>query len=129
MRNCTAPMFPMAGFKPVSVEVGQVVFELICKELQYNPIGSVHGGIISSILDSVTGCTLYSNLPAGVGYTSQDMKSSFVRNINEETPGSKTSTKIIHRGKTTAWLKSELIDAEWKVYAHTVFTRMILKIP
>src|SRR4051812_44242351 len=46
------------------VEEGRVVFGMTAQEWHYNPIGSVHGGVISTLVDSALGCAVHSRLPA-----------------------------------------------------------------
>jgi uncharacterized protein (TIGR00369 family) len=53
-------------------------------ESHYNPIGSVHGGFFATVLDSMCGCAVHTTLPAGVGYTSLEIKVSFLRPITAE---------------------------------------------
>ncbi|AWM14826.1 PaaI family thioesterase [Flavobacterium sediminis] len=122
------PIFNTVDFKVISVEKGQVIFEFHPKEFHYNPVGSVHGGIVTTILDSAIGCSLLSTLPVKTTFTTLDLKINFVAKINTKTPVLKTHTKIIHQGKTTALLEADLIDNNGKVYAHTVSTCMILPI-
>jgi hypothetical protein len=55
----------------VSVDVGDVVLASIPDESVYNPIGTVHGGVAATLLDSAVACAVHSTLPAGVGYTTR----------------------------------------------------------
>lgn len=59
---------------PISIEKGKVSMGFLPQEYHYNPIGSVHGGVISTVLDSVMGCTVHSALPEGIAYTSLELK-------------------------------------------------------
>src|SRR5271166_65433 len=67
-----------------SVEAGTVTFRMQPKEYMYNPIGTVHGGAISTILDSAIGCAVHSTLPAGKGYTTLDLQVRFLRAVTLE---------------------------------------------
>ncbi|WP_121965211.1 PaaI family thioesterase [Myroides sp. N17-2] len=122
-----APIQKTISSRLVSVEKGQVVFELRGEEFHYNQIGTVHGGTISTILDSAIGCSLLSTLEVGESFTSLDLKVNFLRKITAESPALKTKTKIIHKGKTTAYLECELVDEEGKLYAHAVSNCMIFR--
>ena len=39
-------------------------------EFHYNPLGSVHGGVLSTLLDTAAGWTVHSVLPAPVPHSS-----------------------------------------------------------
>ena len=78
------PQPPIAGlmeFGITEVEPGRVVFTCAPDESAYNPIGAVHGGLICTLLDSVAGCALHSTLPQGKGYTSIEIKASYLKGV------------------------------------------------
>lgn len=56
------PIAATLDFHPLSLEAGKVIFEFQPQEFHYNPIGSIHGGVISTVLDTVMGCALHSKL-------------------------------------------------------------------
>ena len=56
------------GMSILEVGHGRAVFALDPAEWMYNPIGSVHGGVAATILDSCMGCAVHTTLPAAVGY-------------------------------------------------------------
>jgi uncharacterized protein (TIGR00369 family) len=109
------------------LEKGKVVFTFVPQEFHYNPIGAVHGGVITAILDSAMGCTLHSILPAGTGYTTLELKVNFLRGITVKTGVLKAVGKVINSGSRTALVEAQLVDDASKVYAHAVSTCMILK--
>ena len=41
----------------------------------------VHGGLVCTLLDSVTACAVHSTLPLGKGYTSIEIKVSYLRAV------------------------------------------------
>jgi len=122
-----APSLETIGATLVSVEKGQVVFEVQGAEFQYNPLGTVNGGVISTVLDFAIGCTLLSTLEIGETFTSLDLKVNFLRKITVDTPRLYTQTKMIHKGRTTAYLEAELRDQEGKLYAHAISNCMIFR--
>ena len=61
------------------VQAGQVTFRMRPEEFHYNPIGSVHGGVYATLLDSALGCAVHTMLPAGVGYTTLDLAVKYLR--------------------------------------------------
>src|SRR6476661_10947253 len=76
------PILATLGFELESVEPGRVVFTVDPAEYHYNPIGSVHGGVYATVLDSATGCAVHSTLPAGARYTSLDLSVKFLRGLD-----------------------------------------------
>ena len=56
------------GFRGVEFEHGRAVFEMEPGPEHYNPIGSVHGGVALTLLDSAMGCAVHTTArrPASV---------------------------------------------------------------
>jgi uncharacterized protein (TIGR00369 family) len=121
------PLLHALDLEVNSIEKGKAVFSFRPQEFHYNPIGTVHGGVITAILDSAMGCTLHSLLPAGTGYTTLELKVNFLKPVTMQ-PGRLMATgKIIHAGGRTALVEAQLTDEAGKVYAHAVSTCLILK--
>jgi uncharacterized protein (TIGR00369 family) len=57
------------GFTLVSVSPGEAVFEMAVGPHLLNPLGSVHGGVALTLIDSAAGCAVHTELPAGTGAT------------------------------------------------------------
>lgn len=121
------PLMHTLDFKVESMEKGKVVFSFQPQEFHYNPIGSVHGGVITAILDSAMGCSLHTLLDAGVGYTTLELKVNFLKAINIKTGVLHAVGKVIHSGNRSALVEAQLVDEAGKIYAHAVSTCMILK--
>jgi hypothetical protein len=64
-----APIAVLLGMSILQVERGRVVFGLDAGEHLYNPIGSVHGGVFCTLLDSAMGCAVHASLDRGQAYT------------------------------------------------------------
>lgn len=122
------PILETAGITMLSVEEGNVKFLIEPQEFQYNPIGSVHGGIITTILDSAIGCSLHTTLPKSMAYTTLEIKVNFIKKITHNTAPLHTETTIIHRGRSTALLETKLVDSGQSVYAHASSTCMIFNL-
>ena len=75
------PIASLVGMNPISVEPGDVVFSCLPDESVYNPIGVVHGGLVCTLLDTVAACAVHSTLPINVGYTSVEIKVSYLRPV------------------------------------------------
>ena len=49
------PIVNLMGMRPVAAEVGRVTFTCDPDGSHYNPIGTVHYGLVCTLLDSVLG--------------------------------------------------------------------------
>lgn len=112
----------------IDVEHGKVTFYFTPAEFHYNPIGSVHGGAISTVLDSAMGCTLHSLLPQGTAYTTLELKINFLRPITVKNGRLICAGKVIHLGSKTALVEAQIVDTDGKVYAHGVSTCIIMQL-
>lgn len=121
------PLLQTLGIERPELKEGEVTFSFAPQEYHYNPIGCVHGGVITAVLDSAMGCTLQSVLPAGVGYTTLELKTNFLKAVTSKIPRLWSTGKIIHSGKTTALVEADLRDEDGKVYAHATSTCMLIR--
>lgn len=121
-----APLARVLGFVLAEVESGRAVFEIEPMEFHYNPIGSVHGGVACTLLDSAMGCAVHTTLPAGTGYTTAELKVNLVRAITTATGLLRAEGKVIHRGGRIATAEGHLRDREGRLYAHGTTTCLIL---
>ena len=120
------PIAATLDFHPLSLEEGKVVFEFEPKEFHYNPIGSVHGGVITTILDTVMGCAVQSRLPKGVAYTTLELKINFIKAVTDKTGIMKAEGRLIHSGKNTAVAEARLKSETGTLYASGTCTCIIL---
>ncbi|GAA1709805.1 PaaI family thioesterase [Streptomyces yatensis] len=124
-----APVSATVGFSLDEVEKGRVVFSLVPGEEHYNPIGSVHGGIYATLLDSAAGCAVQSTLPPGLAYTSLDLTVKFLRRITVETGTVRAIGTVVSSGRQTALAQAQLVDATDRVLAHATSTCMLFPLP
>lgn len=120
VRDGRLPAPPIAvtlGFDLDLVEDGRAVFSLEPAEHHYNPIGSVHGGVFATLLDSATGCAVHSTLPVGVGYTSLDLDVKFLRGMSATTGRVTCEGRIVHRGRRVAHAEASITDGNGRLLA------------
>lgn len=132
LRDGSLPAAPVArtlDFAPVSVEPGSVVFEFTPAEFHYNPIGTVHGGVLSTLCDSACGCAVQSLLPAGTYYTSLDLSVKFLRPVTSGTSRMRCAGTVAHLGGRSALAEARLTDAAGTLYAHATSSCMIFRPP
>lgn len=113
----------------VEAEPGRAVFEGIPSDRFRNPLGTVHGGWMTTLLDSALGCAVHSTLKAGQGYTTVDLAVSFVRAVHQTTGKVRCEGKVIHVGGRVATAEARLVDAQGKLYAHGTTTCFVMQVP
>ena len=120
------PVLSTLDIQVGNIEKGSVTFVFNPQEFHYNPIGTVHGGVITTVLDSAMGCTLHSLLPAGTGYTTLELKVNFLKAVTMQSGQLNATGKVIHAGSRTALIEAQLTDSSGTVYAHAVSTCLII---
>jgi uncharacterized protein (TIGR00369 family) len=120
------PVGRLLGMRPVEGSPGRVVFALDVGEHLYNPIGSVHGGMLSTLLDSAISCAIQSTLPAGTGYTTVELKVNFIRAVTAETGELRCEGTVVHAGRKIATGEGRVTGADGKLYAHGTATCLIV---
>lgn len=121
------PIAQALGFRLAEADTGRVVFTGMPAEYHYNPIGVVHGGLAATLLDSAMGCAVHSTLPAGVGYTTLEIKVNYIRAITVQTGELRAEGTVIHAGSRTATAEGRLTGTDGKLYAHGTTTCLILR--
>ena len=121
------PISKLLGFKLKEAKTGRIAFELEPAEYHYNPIGMVHGGVASTVLDSAMGCAIHSTLPLGTGYSTVELKVNFVRPMSTKTGKVRCEASVIHTGGSIATAEAKLVDDAGTLYAHGTTTCMIFR--
>jgi uncharacterized protein (TIGR00369 family) len=121
------PIAVVMNFSIELLEEGRATFIGEPGEEHYNPIGVVHGGYASTILDSALGCSVHTTLPAGVGYTSQTLEVKYLRPITRDTGMVRAEAAVVHSGRRNAVSEAKLTAAEsGKLLATGTSTCLIL---
>ena len=120
------PIAELVGFDLVEVGEGRASFELDPAERHYNPLGTVHGGIAATLLDSAMGCAVHTTLNEGEAYTTLELKVNYVRAITEATGRVVATGSVIHRGGRVATAEARLTDADGRLLAHGTSTCLIM---
>ena len=128
----TVPPPPIAvalGFSIVEIARGRAVFAMEPQEWMYNPIGSVHGGIAATILDSCMGCAVHTTLEAGEGYSTTDLQVRYLRAMRAGAGRVLAAGRVVHAGRRTATAEGRLFleRDETVLYGHASTGCVILR--
>ena len=119
------PIGHLLGMRVVDVEHGRAVFTLTPDESMYNPIGVVHGGIVCTLLDSALGCALHTTLPAGKGYTSVEIKVSYLKAVRPSSGLLTATGRVVRVGSRVGFTEGEVVDASGAVVATATSTLLV----
>jgi uncharacterized protein (TIGR00369 family) len=119
------PIMRTLGIEALDVGEGWIRFGMVPQEMHYNPLGTVHGGVLATLLDSATGCAVHSVLPAGFGYTSMDLTTKYLRPVTADTGKVIATGTLLSRGSRTALAEAKLTDARDRLLAHATSTCLI----
>jgi uncharacterized protein (TIGR00369 family) len=119
------PVMDTLGMTDMRAERGRVLVEMPAAGFHYNPLGSVHGGVISTMLDTAAGCAVHSTMAVGEFYTSLDLTVKFLRPVTVESGLLTCEGSVIQRGRRTALAQAQLSDAAGRLVAHATSSCMI----
>ena len=120
-----APIAETIGMDGFGGEPGAIYVELLPEHRHYNPLGTVHGGVISTLLDTAAGCSVHSTLAPGESYTSLDLTVKFLRPVTADSGRLRCEGSVVSRGRRTALAQAQLFDASRRLVAHATSTCMI----
>jgi uncharacterized protein (TIGR00369 family) len=121
----TSPIAKLMNIEGVSASDGEVLFRCTPDESTYNPLGLVHGGLVCTLLDSVAGCAVHTTLPAGVGYTSIEIKVSYMRPVSAGTTLTARGW-VTKRGRRVSFADAEAVDEDGRKVATAASSCLIL---
>ena len=123
------PIAVLMRMGPTEIAKGRAVFEGSPGEEHYNPIGSVHGGYASTLLDSALGCAVQTTLPAGAIYSTLSLEVKLVRPITRDTGTVRVEAEVVHRGRRQSTATARLTSAATgKLLAHGSTTCLITEL-
>lgn len=112
------PAAELVGFAPSYVMPGRVVFAYEPREEHYNTLGAVHGGILTTVLDTVMGCAVHSKLDVGVAPVTIELKTSFVHPVRLGSGILRAEGNVVHPGSRVATAEARLEGEDGTLYAH-----------
>jgi len=120
------PIAALLGMAVEEVGDGFATFTLEPDERMLNPIGSVHGGIAATLLDSCMGCAVHTTLGPGLGYTTAQLNVHYLRSMQPGMGRVRAVGTVLHRGRKQATAEAKLFDDQDRLLAHGTTTCLIL---
>ena len=119
------PIAATMQFELVEAEVGRAVFTCTPDESVYNPIGAVHGGLVCTLLDSAAGCALHTTLPQGKGYTSVEIKVSYLKAVRASSGLLTATGTVVKAGSRVGFTEATVTDGSGALVATASSTLLV----
>ncbi|HVA08687.1 MAG TPA: PaaI family thioesterase [Acidimicrobiales bacterium] len=119
------PLMAHMGAEAVSADRDLVVLRLGWSPERCTSGGMLHGGALMTLADGAAGWCAFLNLPAdAAGTTTIESKTNFLRGVRDGHVDALSA--ILHRGRTTIVVDTELRDAEERLVARVTQTQAVL---
>ena len=123
------PVSSLIGVNGFTAEKGKVTMGFDPAEFHYNALGSVHGGVIATVIDMVLGSAVHSTLKAGQGFTTLTLELKYHRAVTAKSGRLTAIAEVVTRGREIVTAEAKLIDKNDRLFANATSTLMILKLP
>lgn len=112
------PIFSLVGFNLISIDEGTVTFEFKPSKEHYNLVGTVHGGIIATIINSSMECAVRSRLDANTSSTIIETNINYVRPVTSRVGLMHCDGRVTTIGPRVAMTRAEMTDRRGSTYAY-----------
>lgn len=120
------PIIELVGARLVSIGDGEATFRATPDESVYNPIGMVHGGFLCTLLDSAAGCAIHTRLPAGTGYSTIEIKVSFLKAVRAGDGAIEVVGQALRVGRQVAFAEARAFNARGELVGHATSSLAII---
>ena len=116
-------------FMIVEASPGAAIFQGTPLQQHLNPLGTIHGGWVATLLDSALGCSVHTLMPPGRGYTTAELGVNYVKGLTPRVSRVRAIGKVIHCGRQLATAEARLVGPDGTLYAHATTTCLVFEMP
>lgn len=115
----------LVDFHLTVIDTGEAVVELETDERHFNPMGTVHGGILCDIADAAMGVAFATLMGAGETYTTVELKINYLKPVFR----SKLTARgrVVRKGRTIGLVECDITDERGSLVARASSTCMLLE--
>ncbi|MFN9358702.1 MAG: PaaI family thioesterase [Alphaproteobacteria bacterium] len=124
-----APVADLIGVTAFEAARGRVVVGFDPQEYHYNALGTVHGGVIATLIDIATGAAVHSLLKAGQGFTTLTLEIKYHRAVTVNAGRLACTAEVIARGREIATAEARVVDRKDRLFATATSTLMTVRLP
>ena len=119
------PVGELIGMRVVEIEPNRAVFEMQAERRHFNPMGTLHGGILCDIADGALAMAWASELLEGETFTTLELKINFLKPV---WTGRLIATgRVVKGGQTVGLVECDIHDDRDHLVARASSTCMTLR--
>jgi uncharacterized protein (TIGR00369 family) len=107
----------LLGMETDLVEHGRVVFTFQASEQFANPFGTVHGGILATVLDSAMGMAALTAMPDGASAPTVALEVKYVRPVATDAGLLRAEGVVVHAGRRVVTAEGRLVGPDDRLFA------------
>jgi uncharacterized protein (TIGR00369 family) len=119
------PVSELIGFDLSESGGGRAVVLLQAGEKHFNPMGTIHGGVLCDIADAAMGIAFASTLAPAESFTTIELKINFLRPVR--IAKLRAEGRVVQRGRTVGYVECEITDENGKLIAKSNSTCLVLR--
>jgi uncharacterized protein (TIGR00369 family) len=120
------PAAKLIGMRLVSYDPsGASQFEMDADERHWNPMGTLHGGVLCDLADAAMGFAFASMLAEGESFTTLELKINYLRPVRRD--HLTATARVVSRGRTVGLVECEVTEGKGKLVARATSTCLVLR--
>jgi len=123
--NFRPPIGTLLDISLVSIEPGVCVMEMTPKPTQWNPLGTLHGGILCDLGDAAMGTAMLTTLNDDESVTTIELKANFFKPIWTERL--RATARVVRRTRSLGYIEVEITDDKGSLVSKQSSSCMVLK--
>ncbi|GAA5317359.1 MAG: hypothetical protein AseanaTS_25640 [Candidatus Pelagadaptatus aseana] len=108
------------GYTIEHIEEGRVIYHYTPKDRHQNLIGSLHGGILASLIDTAMGAAVMTKLGASEFHTMTDLTVKFIGAVRDDNEQLIIEASVDHAGKRMFATEGTIKNKDGKIIARSV---------
>jgi uncharacterized protein (TIGR00369 family) len=118
------PIMTTLGMKVIRFGDGKATLKMSVDRRFHNPMGTLHGGVLTDLADACMGIAIMSTLGEDETFTTLELKMNFLRPVYKDELTAEA--RVLHRGRKVALVESVVKNREGKEVARGTATQMVL---
>ena len=125
MMKHKVPIGDLVGFSVTEAGDGHAVVKIQTGPRHFNPMGTLHGGVLCDIADTAMGFAFASTLDLGESFTTVELKINYLRPVREA--HLQAEGRVVQRGRTVGYVECDVTDENGRLIAKSSSTCLVLR--